>query len=50
MPNGGTTTRSYEMSDHQQLIVTTRIDNQRFKEPVTIRQVYDPVTVRTGGD
>jgi hypothetical protein len=51
MPNGGSITRSYEMSlDNQQLIVTTRIDNQRSKQPVTIRQVYDPVTVSTGGD
>ena len=51
MPNGGTTTRSFEMSpDNKQLIVTTKIDIKRFKEPVNIRQVYDPVAVSTGGD
>ena len=49
MRNGGTTTRSYEMSPDKQLIVTTRIENERLKEPVIIRQVYDPVTTSTGG-
>lgn len=49
MPNGGTTTRSYEIpSDNKQLIVTTKIENQRLKQPVTIRQVYDPVYANTG--
>ena len=45
MPNGGTTTRSYEISpDNKQLIVTTKIENKRLKNPVTIRQVYDPAS------
>jgi hypothetical protein len=51
MRNGGTTTRTYEMSpDNKQLIVTTKAENKRFKEPVTFRQVYDPVYASTGGD
>jgi hypothetical protein len=32
------------------LIVTTKIENKRFKEPVTFKQVYDPVYASTGGD
>jgi len=49
--NGGTTTRTYEMSpDNKQLIVTTTIQNQRIKEPVTIKQVYDPMYASTGGE
>jgi len=49
MPNGGTTTRTYEISpDNKQLIVTTKIENQRLKNPVTIRQVYDPAAASTG--
>jgi hypothetical protein len=48
MPNG-TTTRSYEMSpDNKQLVVTTTIENKRLKNPVTIKQVYDPVLANTG--
>jgi hypothetical protein len=51
MRNGGTTTRTYEISpDNKQLVVTTKIENKRFKEPVTMRQVYDPVRASTGGD
>jgi len=51
MRNGGTVTRTYEMSpDNKQLIVTTKVENKRFKEPVTFRQVYDPVYASTGGD
>jgi hypothetical protein len=51
MRNGGTTTRTYELSpDNKQLIVTTKVENKRFKQPVTFRQVYDPVYVSTGGD
>jgi hypothetical protein len=51
MRNGGTTTRTYELSpDNKQLIVTTKVENKRFKEPVTFRQVYDTVYVSTGGD
>jgi len=39
----GSTTRSYELSpDGKQLYVTTKIDNPRFKNPVTFRLVYDP--------
>jgi hypothetical protein len=41
--HGGTTTRIYELSaDSQQLDVTTKLDNPRFKHPVTINFVYDP--------
>jgi hypothetical protein len=50
MRNGGATTRTYELSpDKKQLIVTTKVENKRFKEPVTFRQVYDPVYASTGG-
>lgn len=39
----GSTTRTYELSpDSKQLYVTTKIDNPRFKNPVTFRLVYDP--------
>ncbi|HWF37803.1 MAG TPA: hypothetical protein VG322_04745 [Candidatus Acidoferrales bacterium] len=49
MRNGGTTTRTYEMSpDNKQLIVTTKIENERLKNPVTIRQVYDSAAASTG--
>lgn len=49
MRNGGSTTRTYEMSpDNKQLIVTTKIENERLKNPVTIRQVYDPAAASTG--
>lgn len=51
MPNGGTTSRSFEISpDTKQLIVTTKMETKRLKEPLAIRQVYDPVTVSTGGN
>ncbi|MGC1108189.1 MAG: hypothetical protein WA876_16790 [Candidatus Acidiferrales bacterium] len=41
---GGKTTRTYELSpDGKQLYVTTRMENQRFSQPVTYRLVYDPV-------
>jgi hypothetical protein len=51
MRNGGTTMRTYELStDRKQLVVTTKIENKRFKVPLTIRQVYDPVYASTGGD
>lgn len=40
---GGSTTRTYELSpDGSQLYVTTTLQNPRFKNPVTIRFVYDP--------
>jgi len=41
----GTTTRTFELSpDGRQLNVTTTIDNPRFKNPATIRFVYDPAS------
>lgn len=44
----GSTTRTYELSpDGKQLYVTTKIDNPRFKSPVTFRLVYDPA--QSGG-
>ena len=40
---GGTTTRTFELSpDGKQLIVTTKVENQRFNEPVTYKLVFDP--------
>jgi hypothetical protein len=40
---GGKTTRTYELSPQgNQLVVTTKIENERLNTPVTIRQVYDP--------
>jgi hypothetical protein len=40
---GGSTTRTYELSpDTKQLYVTSKIQNPRFQQPVTIRLVYDP--------
>jgi hypothetical protein len=40
---GGTTTRTFELSpDGKQLFVTTKIENQRFTQPVTYKLVYDP--------
>ncbi len=44
----GSTTCTYELSpDGKQLYVTTKIDNPRFKNPVTFRLVYDPA--QSGG-
>jgi hypothetical protein len=41
---GGTTTRTYELSpDGKQLYVTTKMESERFKRPVTFRFVYDAV-------
>jgi hypothetical protein len=41
----GKTTRTYALSsDGKQLIVTTKIENERFNGPVTFRQVYDPAS------
>jgi hypothetical protein len=41
--HGATTTRTFELSpEGNQLELTTTIDNPRFKDPVTIRFVYDP--------
>jgi len=39
---GGTTTRTFELSaDGKQLDVTTKIENERFSQPVTFKFVYD---------
>ena len=39
---GGTTTRTFELSsDGKQLTVTTKIENERFNQLVTFKQVYD---------
>jgi hypothetical protein len=41
----GKTTRAYSMSpDGKQLYVTTKMENERFKEPVMYRLVYDPAS------
>jgi hypothetical protein len=41
----GKTTHTYSMSpDGKQLYVTTKMENERFKEPVTYRLVYDPAS------
>jgi hypothetical protein len=40
---GGSTNRTYELSpDGKQLIVTTKMQNPRFSQPVSFRLVYDP--------
>jgi hypothetical protein len=40
---GGTITRTFELSpDGKQLYMTTKIENERFSQPVTYRLVYDP--------
>jgi hypothetical protein len=40
----GKSTRTYSLSpDGKQLYVTTKTENERFKEPLTYRLVYDPV-------
>lgn len=46
---GGSTTRTYEVSsDGKQLIVTTKMQNPRFTQPVTFRLVYDPAKASSG--
>jgi hypothetical protein len=46
---GGSTTRTYELSsDGKQLIVTTKMQNPRFTQPVTFRLVYDPAKAASG--
>ena len=41
----GKSTRTYGLSpDGKQLYVTTKMENERLKEPVTYRFVYDPVS------
>jgi hypothetical protein len=45
----GTVTRTFEMSsDGKQLYVTTKMDSQRFSQPVTFRLVYDPAKSTSG--
>lgn len=40
---GGSVTRTFEMSpDGKQLYVTTKVESERFSQPVTYRLVYDP--------
>jgi hypothetical protein len=40
----GTNTQTYELSpDGKQLFVTTKMESERFTEPVVFRLVYDPV-------
>ncbi|MGA9145416.1 MAG: hypothetical protein WB007_16815, partial [Candidatus Acidiferrales bacterium] len=47
----GKSTRAYSLSsDGKQLYVATKMENDRFKEPVTYRLVYDPVASKAGGD
>ena len=44
----GKSTRAYSLSlDGKQLYVTTRMENERLKEPVTYRMVYDPASGAT---
>ena len=46
---GGSTTRTYELSsDGKQLIVTTKMQNPRMSQPVSIRFVYDPAKPASG--
>jgi hypothetical protein len=46
---GGTTTRTYELSSEgKQLYVTTKMENERFSQPVTFRLVFD--AAKSGGD
>jgi hypothetical protein len=45
----GTNTQTYELSpDGKQLFVTTKMESQRFTEPVVFRLVYDPVKSNGG--
>ena len=42
---GGTTTRTFELSpDGNHLNVTTKIESERFSQPVTFKFVYDKGT------
>ena len=46
-PRGVRTTRIYELSPNgKQLYVTTRLDNPRLNQLVSIRFVYDPASAR----
>jgi len=45
----GTNAQTYELSpDGKQLFVTTKMESQRFTEPVVFRLVYDPVKINGG--
>lgn len=45
---GGTVTRTFELSpDGKQLYMTTKIENERFSQPVTYKLVYDPGKAET---
>lgn len=47
---GGTNTQTYELSpDGKQLFVTTKMESQRFTQPVIFRLVYDPAKTSGGG-
>ncbi len=47
---GGTNTQTYELSpDGKQLFVTTKMESQRFTQPVIFRLVYDPAKPSGGG-
>ncbi len=47
---GGTNTQTYELSpDGKQLFVTTKMESQRFTQPVIFRLVYDPAKSSGGG-
>jgi hypothetical protein len=39
---GMKTTERYTLAPGGQLVVTVRLENSRFKEPVQIRTYYDP--------
>jgi hypothetical protein len=46
---GGTSTRTYELSpDGKQLYVKTKMESERFSQPITFRFVYD--AAKSGGD
>jgi len=48
-PRGGSMNRTYELSsDGKQLIVTTKMQNPRMNQPVSIRFVYDQVKPNSG--
>jgi hypothetical protein len=50
-PRGGSMTRTYELSsDGKQLIVTTKMQNPRMSQPVTIRFVYDQTKASSGSN
>lgn len=47
----GKSTRTYGLSpDGRQLFVTTKMENERFKQPVIYKMVYDFATSKAGGN